>query len=223
MSPGPGCHPPVVRRRGWTGWPAARSGTSPSAGPRSLPLGSGGVDCAADPDAGMLWQPAVRPALRSCGIGTALVRGASRASSRGPVVASSRATTGPARCTGGSATGPTARSRHGRAGQPPGPRAAPAARLPGLPHGAGTVEQGNHRARALYRRLGYRAYRTERARSSRATTGPALCRRLGYRPTARSRQAGTPSAATAPSPATTRCATSRAGQFRGVGAHPGIG
>lgn len=43
-------------------------------GPSDLPLGVGGVDYRRRRDAGWLWQFAVHPAFRSCGIGTLLVR-----------------------------------------------------------------------------------------------------------------------------------------------------
>lgn len=42
-------------------------------GPADLPVGLGGVDYTVRPGAGTLWQLAVHPALRSCGIGTALI------------------------------------------------------------------------------------------------------------------------------------------------------
>ncbi|MFI5958540.1 GNAT family N-acetyltransferase [Cryptosporangium sp. NPDC051539] len=45
-------------------------------GPSDLPLGVGGVDYGRGVDAGWLWQMAVHPAFRSCGIGTLLVRSA---------------------------------------------------------------------------------------------------------------------------------------------------
>lgn len=45
-------------------------------GPADVPLGIGGIDYRESPGAGTLWQLAVHPALRSCGIGTTLVRGA---------------------------------------------------------------------------------------------------------------------------------------------------
>ena len=45
-------------------------------GPSDLPLGVGGVDYSRSRDAGWLWQFAVHPAFRSCGIGTLLVRSA---------------------------------------------------------------------------------------------------------------------------------------------------
>ncbi len=44
--------------------------------PSDLPVAIGGVDYAAHPGAGILWQLAVYPALQSCGIGTILVRAA---------------------------------------------------------------------------------------------------------------------------------------------------
>jgi len=45
-------------------------------GPSDLPLAIGGVDYGRSPGAGWLWQLVVHPALRSCGIGTLLVRAA---------------------------------------------------------------------------------------------------------------------------------------------------
>lgn len=42
--------------------------------PSNLPVAIGGVDFAVTPDAGTLWQLVVHPALRSCGLGTILVR-----------------------------------------------------------------------------------------------------------------------------------------------------
>lgn len=42
-------------------------------GPAGTPLGIGGVDYKINPAAGTLWQLAVMPALRSCGIGTVLI------------------------------------------------------------------------------------------------------------------------------------------------------
>jgi len=44
--------------------------------PSGLPVAIGGVDYAVTPGAGTLWQLAVHDALRSCGIGTILIRGA---------------------------------------------------------------------------------------------------------------------------------------------------
>jgi ribosomal protein S18 acetylase RimI-like enzyme len=44
--------------------------------PSNLPVAIGGIDYAVTPDAGTLWQLAVHPALRSCGIGTILIRAA---------------------------------------------------------------------------------------------------------------------------------------------------
>jgi ribosomal protein S18 acetylase RimI-like enzyme len=44
--------------------------------PSGLPVAIGGVDYAARPGAGTLWQLAVLPALQSCGIGTVLVQAA---------------------------------------------------------------------------------------------------------------------------------------------------
>ncbi|MFE5333407.1 GNAT family N-acetyltransferase [Embleya sp. NPDC056575] len=46
--------------------------------PVDLPIAIGGVDYRARDDAGTLWQLAVHPALRSCGLGTLLVRAAER-------------------------------------------------------------------------------------------------------------------------------------------------
>ncbi|MEW2354950.1 GNAT family N-acetyltransferase [Spirillospora sp. NPDC029432] len=46
--------------------------------PSNLPVAIGGVDYAPSPEAGSLWQFSVHPALRSCGIGTALVRAAEK-------------------------------------------------------------------------------------------------------------------------------------------------
>ncbi|MFG1920772.1 GNAT family N-acetyltransferase [Cryptosporangium sp. NPDC048952] len=45
-------------------------------GPSDLPLGVGGIDYGRSSGAGWLWQLAVHPAFRSCGIGTLLVRSA---------------------------------------------------------------------------------------------------------------------------------------------------
>lgn len=42
-------------------------------GPAGLPLAAGGVDFAKCPGAGRLWMLEVHPAMRSCGIGTALI------------------------------------------------------------------------------------------------------------------------------------------------------
>lgn len=44
--------------------------------PSGLPVGLGGVDYAMYPEAGYLWQLDVHSALRSCGIGTALIAAA---------------------------------------------------------------------------------------------------------------------------------------------------
>ena len=44
--------------------------------PSGLPVAIGGVDYAVTPGAGTLWQLAVHDALRSCRIGTILIRGA---------------------------------------------------------------------------------------------------------------------------------------------------
>ena len=44
--------------------------------PVGLPVALGGVDWTVSPGAGTLWQLGVHPALRSCGIGTFLVRSA---------------------------------------------------------------------------------------------------------------------------------------------------
>jgi ribosomal protein S18 acetylase RimI-like enzyme len=44
--------------------------------PSNLAVAIGGVDYAVTPGAGTLWQLAVHPALRSCGIGTVLIRAA---------------------------------------------------------------------------------------------------------------------------------------------------
>ncbi|MFJ5234376.1 GNAT family N-acetyltransferase [Kitasatospora sp. NPDC088391] len=79
--------------------------------PTGHPVALGGVDYAPAPGAGTLWQLGVHPALRSCGIGTLLVRAAERRI--------------------------TAR---------------------GLTRAELGVEEDNPRARALYERLGYRAY-----------------------------------------------------------------
>ncbi|MFJ9690797.1 GNAT family N-acetyltransferase [Kitasatospora sp. NPDC101183] len=79
--------------------------------PVGLPVAVGGIDYTAKPGAGEIWQLGVHPALRSCGIGTLLIRAAEqRIVDRGLY----RAELG--------------------------------------------VEEGNPRARALYERLGYRAY-----------------------------------------------------------------
>ncbi|MET9595172.1 GNAT family N-acetyltransferase [Streptomyces sp. NPDC006516] len=76
-----------------------------------IPIAKGGVDYRAKSGAGTLWQLAVHPALRSCGVGTVLIRAAEqRIKDRG--------------------------LRQAELG----------------------VEDGNPRARALYERLGYRAY-----------------------------------------------------------------
>jgi ribosomal protein S18 acetylase RimI-like enzyme len=42
-------------------------------GPAGLPIGIGAVDYVARPGAGTLWQLAVHPAMRSCGIGAVLI------------------------------------------------------------------------------------------------------------------------------------------------------
>ncbi|MFD8598997.1 GNAT family N-acetyltransferase [Kitasatospora sp. NPDC059646] len=82
--------------------------------PADLPVALGGIDYTVRPGAGTLWQLGVHPALRSCGIGTFLVRSAEhRIATRGLT----RAELG--------------------------------------------VEDDNPRARALYERLGYRAYGRE--------------------------------------------------------------
>lgn len=83
-------------------------------GPAGIPLGIGGVDYVIRPDAGTLYQLAVRPALRSCGIGTALIHAAEDR-----------------------------------------------IRARGLHRAELAVEESNPRARALYLRLGYCAYRSE--------------------------------------------------------------
>ncbi|MFJ8435867.1 GNAT family N-acetyltransferase [Kitasatospora sp. NPDC094019] len=44
--------------------------------PTGLPVAVGGVDYTVKPAAGTLWQLGVHPALRSCGIGTLLIRSA---------------------------------------------------------------------------------------------------------------------------------------------------
>ncbi len=44
--------------------------------PSNLPVAIGGIDYTVTPGAGTLWQLAVHPALRSCGIGTVLIRAA---------------------------------------------------------------------------------------------------------------------------------------------------
>jgi ribosomal protein S18 acetylase RimI-like enzyme len=44
--------------------------------PSGLPVATGGIDYAVTEGAGTLWQLGVHPALRSCGIGTILVRAA---------------------------------------------------------------------------------------------------------------------------------------------------
>ncbi|MEO3752304.1 GNAT family N-acetyltransferase [Streptomyces sp. B6B3] len=46
--------------------------------PSGLPVAIGGVDYRVRENAGMLWQLVVHPALRSCGVGTFLVRSAER-------------------------------------------------------------------------------------------------------------------------------------------------
>ncbi|WP_126639644.1 GNAT family N-acetyltransferase [Embleya hyalina] len=46
--------------------------------PVDLPVAIGGIDYRTRRDAGTLWQLAVHPALRSCGLGTLLVRAAER-------------------------------------------------------------------------------------------------------------------------------------------------
>lgn len=52
--------------------------------PSDLPVGLGAVDYLARPGAGMLWMLEVHEALRSCGIGTILIRAAEqRTQSRG--------------------------------------------------------------------------------------------------------------------------------------------
>ncbi|MFD9062790.1 GNAT family N-acetyltransferase [Kitasatospora purpeofusca] len=79
-----------------------------------LPVAVGGVDYTVRPGAGTLWQLGVHPALRSCGIGTLLIRSAERRiSTRGLALAELG------------------------------------------------VEESNPRARALYERLGYRAFGSE--------------------------------------------------------------
>jgi ribosomal protein S18 acetylase RimI-like enzyme len=42
----------------------------------NLPVAIGGIDYAVTPGAGTLWQLAVHPAMRACGIGTILIRAA---------------------------------------------------------------------------------------------------------------------------------------------------
>jgi len=79
--------------------------------PSDLPLAIGGVDFVRHEGSGTLWQLAVHPAVRSCGIGTALIGGAEQ----------------------------RIRDR-------------------GLDRAELSVEEENTRARALYERLGYRAY-----------------------------------------------------------------
>jgi ribosomal protein S18 acetylase RimI-like enzyme len=82
--------------------------------PVGHPVAVGGIDYTVTPGAGTLWQLGVHPALRSCGIGTLLIRSAEqRIAARGLT----RAELG--------------------------------------------VEESNPRARALYERLGYRAYGRE--------------------------------------------------------------
>ncbi|MFE0464145.1 GNAT family N-acetyltransferase [Kitasatospora sp. NPDC058965] len=79
--------------------------------PVGLPIAVGGVDYTVKPGTGTLWQLGVHPALRSCGIGTLLIRTAEqRIRARGPARAEL------------------------------------------------AVEESNPRARALYERLGYRAF-----------------------------------------------------------------
>ncbi|OZM70193.1 GNAT family N-acetyltransferase [Amycolatopsis antarctica] len=46
--------------------------------PTDLPLAIGGVDYTRRPGAGTLWQLAVHPAVRSCGLGTLLIGAAER-------------------------------------------------------------------------------------------------------------------------------------------------
>ncbi|MFD5397369.1 GNAT family N-acetyltransferase [Streptomyces sp. NPDC127097] len=79
--------------------------------PSGEPVAIGGVDHLARPDAGLLWQLAVLPALRCCGIGSVLIAAAED----------------------------RIRDR-------------------GVHRAELAVEVGNPRARALYERLGYRAY-----------------------------------------------------------------
>jgi len=83
--------------------------------PSDVPVAIGGVDYEVQSGAGTLWQLVVHEALRSCGIGTALVGAAEqRILARGCVAlnwASRRSTRGRAPCTSGSATSATAASR----------------------------------------------------------------------------------------------------------------
>jgi ribosomal protein S18 acetylase RimI-like enzyme len=44
--------------------------------PSDLPVAIGGIDYTVTPGAGTLWQLAVHPALRSCGLGTVLIQAA---------------------------------------------------------------------------------------------------------------------------------------------------
>ncbi|PRX46185.1 ribosomal protein S18 acetylase RimI-like enzyme [Prauserella shujinwangii] len=46
--------------------------------PSGIPVAIGGIDYQVRPGAGTLWQLAVHPALRSCGIGTLLIQAAER-------------------------------------------------------------------------------------------------------------------------------------------------
>ncbi|MFF2546568.1 GNAT family N-acetyltransferase [Kitasatospora sp. NPDC058063] len=79
--------------------------------PVGVPVAVGGIDYTVEPGAGTLWQLGVHPALRSCGIGTLLIRSAEQR-----------------------------------------------IRARGLTRAELGVEESNPRARALYERLGYRAY-----------------------------------------------------------------
>lgn len=44
--------------------------------PSNLPVATGGIDYAVVPGSGTLWQLVVHPTLRSCGVGTVLIRAA---------------------------------------------------------------------------------------------------------------------------------------------------
>jgi ribosomal protein S18 acetylase RimI-like enzyme len=106
--------------------------------PSNLPVAIGGIDYAVTPGAGTLWQLAVHPALRSCGIGTILIRAAEQR-----------------------------------------------IRARGLSRAELGVEEINPRARALYERLGYRAYGRkpeawdEEAADGSVTRYETVCRLMG--------------------------------------------